>query len=94
MASEAVSPCDGIVPDIVVTDLALGGARRDGFWLLTQLRNHETCARAPVVTMTGRYFDASWRHQHTLDAVLVKPIDPIHLAALVADLVDRTRPIT
>ena len=78
--------CGKIRPDVIVTDLTFGGIIRDGAWLLAQLRTRSELAKIRVVAVTGRDLGASWREQHTFDAVLVKPVEPRQLVALVAEL--------
>jgi two-component system CheB/CheR fusion protein len=89
--SDALARCDAITPDIVVTDLTFGGLKRDGVWLLHELRRRSKLGHVPVVGVTGRDLDAAWQRQHEFNAVLIKPVDPIELVRVIASLVRRTQ---
>ena len=86
-AFEALDVLGRVVPDVLIVDLAMPG--RDGFWLMSQIRvlPPELGGRIPALACTG--------HEEIAPDVLAaagfehflrKPIDPWHLARLVAAL--------
>jgi CheY-like chemotaxis protein len=80
-AEDAYSQTLELVPDVVVTDIALPG--RDGFSLATDLRVQTKTRRIPVVAMTAYW--AADVHERAdragMDAILMKPCQPDHLIA-------------
>src|SRR5262249_52454624 len=83
-AELALSMCEQIVPDILVTDIAMPG--RDGFWLVGELQRRVTDDHRPIPavavtgqgsTMSGRYDAAGFAE------VLPKPVDPWELCRVV-----------
>ena len=89
--SQAIVHCHTVVPDVIVTDLTFGGLKRDGAWLLEQVRSNPLLAHVRVVAVTGRALDASWKQQYAFDAVLTKPVEPSRLRTLLADLTSTRR---
>ena len=80
-AEDAFSQTLEIVPDIVVTDIALPG--RDGFTFAADLRVQSRTRGVPVVAMTAYW--ASDVHERAdkagMSAILMKPCQPDHLIA-------------
>ena len=83
-AEQAVHLCEQILPDILVTDIAMPG--RDGFWLLGELRRRRGDGVRPIPaiavtgqgpTLPGRYDAAGFVE------VLRKPVDPWELCRVV-----------
>lgn len=70
-----------LIPDIVVTDIALPG--RDGFSLASDLRVEARTQAIPVVAMTAYW--AADVHERAdragMTAILMKPCQPDHLIA-------------
>jgi CheY-like chemotaxis protein len=91
-AEDAYSQSLELVPDIVVTDIALPG--RDGFTLAADLRVQARTRSIPVVAMTAYW--ASDVHERAdragMTAILMKPCQPDHLIAELNRVLDRTRP--
>jgi CheY-like chemotaxis protein len=82
-AEQAVHLCEQIVPDIIVTDIAMPG--HDGFWLLGELRRRQQEGhRIPVVAVTGQGQSTAGRYDAAGFAeVLRKPVDPWELCRVV-----------
>jgi CheY-like chemotaxis protein len=82
-AEQALRTCEQIVPNVVVTDIAMPG--RDGFWLLAELRARQDDGRpVPVVAVTGQGEPALSRFDTAGFAdVLRKPVDPWELCRVV-----------
>jgi CheY-like chemotaxis protein len=80
-AEEAYTQSQTLVPDIVVTDIALPG--RDGFSLAAELRVQARTRGIPVVAITAYW--ASDVHERAdragMTAILMKPCQPDHLIA-------------
>lgn len=74
-ATAALAALESVVPDALVTDLALPG--RDGFWLVEQVRRLPLHARLPIIAVTGYgqriHVEAAW--QAGVDDLLLKPVD-------------------
>jgi chemosensory pili system protein ChpA (sensor histidine kinase/response regulator) len=90
-AEDAYSQTLELVPDIVVTDIALPG--RDGFTLAMDLRVQARTRGIPVVAMTAYW--ASDVHERAdragMTAILMKPCQPDHLIAELHRVLDRAR---
>jgi CheY-like chemotaxis protein len=90
-AEDAYSKTQEIVPDIVVTDIALPG--RDGFTLAADLRVQARTRGIPVVAMTAYW--ASDVHERAdkagMTAILMKPCQPDHLIAELHRVLQRSR---
>jgi CheY-like chemotaxis protein len=82
-AEQAVHMCQQIVPDVILTDIAMPG--RDGFWLIDALRRHEQGSRrVPVIAVTGQGQGTAGRYDAAGFAeVLRKPVDPWELCRVV-----------
>ena len=88
-AEGALEAIAGILPDLILMDLALPGM--DGVELTRQLRTQEATRDIPVVALTAfamkrdedRALDAG------CDAYVVKPIDTRTLPSLLAELLAR-----
>jgi CheY-like chemotaxis protein len=80
-AEDAYSQSLALIPDVVVTDIALPG--RDGFSLATDLRVQARTREIPVVAMTAYW--AADVHERAdragMTAILMKPCQPDHLIA-------------
>ena len=82
-AEQALRMCEQILPDLLLTDIAMPG--RDGFWLLGELRARGDGQRTiPAIAVTaqghattGRYTEAGFVE------VLRKPVDPWELCRVV-----------
>ena len=90
-AEEGYSRSVELVPDIVVTDIALPG--RDGFTLAADLRIESRTRGIPVVAMTAYW--ASDVHERAdragMTAILMKPCQPDHLIAELNRVLHRGR---
>src|SRR4029453_12943556 len=90
-AEAAYSQTLELVPDVVVTDIALPG--RDGFSLASDLRVQARTCSIPVVAMTAYW--AADVHERAdragMTAILMKPCQPDHLIAELRRVLDRTR---
>jgi CheY-like chemotaxis protein len=80
-AEDAYSRSLELVPDVVVTDIALPG--RDGFSLAADLRIQTRTRSIPVVAMTAYW--AADVHERAdragMTSILMKPCQPDHLIA-------------
>jgi len=90
-AEDAYSQTLALVPDIVVTDIALPD--RDGFSLAADLRVQVRTRGIPVVAMTAYW--ASDVHERAdragMTAILMKPCQPDHLIAELHRVLQRSR---
>lgn len=90
-AEDAYTKTQELVPDIVVTDIALPG--RDGFSLAADLRVQARTRGIPVVAMTAYW--ASDVHERAdkagMTAILMKPCQPDHLIAELHRVLQRAR---
>jgi two-component system CheB/CheR fusion protein len=78
---DAVSTALEIIPDIVVTDIAMPGL--DGFGLAAALRADSLTKDVPIVGMTAHWTadTQSEGHRAGFSAMLLKPCTPTHLLA-------------
>jgi ATP-binding cassette subfamily B protein len=74
-APAALATAAAASPAIVMTDVALGRAARDGLWLLDQLRATPRLAAIPVVAVTGHADRRAELRGRGFDDVMIKPID-------------------
>lgn len=96
-ALEALEALAVVVPDVLVTDIAI--SNHDGHWLIRQIRaqTHERGRSVPAIAVTAHVKSHSLQPLQGADfqVVLHKPFDPWalcqHVAAL-ADRHDRGRP--
>jgi CheY-like chemotaxis protein len=90
-AEDAYSQSLELVPDVVVTDIALPG--RDGFSLASDLRVQARTRSIPVVAMTAYW--AADVHERAdragMTAILMKPCQPDHLIAELHRVLQRAR---
>lgn len=77
-----------VPPDVVVTDMQM--PRMSGFQLAQVLRSRAATARVPVVGLSGLVGFAAAAVAAGCNAILEKPCDPDHLAALLGRLLRRT----
>ncbi|HEU4371505.1 MAG TPA: response regulator [Methylomirabilota bacterium] len=89
-ADQALRVLDRVLPDVVVTDIAMPG--HDGYWLIAQLRKRDarTGNGVPVVAVTAH----AERHPSQFASAgfrghLRKPVDPDELCRLIEGLVRR-----
>jgi CheY-like chemotaxis protein len=80
-AEQAVQMCEQILPDVLLTDIAM--PERDGFWLVAELRRREGQGQRaiPVVAVTGQGHAPAGRSGFV--EVLRKPVDPWELCRVV-----------
>jgi len=78
-AEDAIAAIDAVVPDAIVTDIALPG--NDGFALAQQVREHPQAHHVPLVAMTAYWAkDVHERAERVgISATLLKPCQPEHL---------------
>ena len=90
-AEDALAQSLAMVPDVIVTDIALPG--RDGFALATEIRSEERTQRIPVVAMTAYWApDVHERADKAgITAILAKPCQPEHLIAELNRVLHRPR---
>ena len=90
-AEDALAQSRSVVPDVVVTDIALPG--RDGFALAADLQCDVRTRGIPVVAMTAYW--ATDVHERAdragITAILLKPCQPEHLIAELQRVLQRTR---
>jgi|SRR5690349_5830810 CheY-like chemotaxis protein len=82
-AETALRMCEQILPDVILTDIAMPG--RDGFWLVGQLRSRGDGQRPiPAIAVTGQGHATAGRYTEAgFIEVLRKPIDPWELCRVV-----------
>lgn len=83
-AELALRMCEQIVPDVLVTDIAMPG--RDGFWLVSELRRRVADGHPPIpaVAVTGQGASMAGRYDAAGFAeVLRKPVDPWELCRVI-----------
>jgi CheY-like chemotaxis protein len=75
-----------VLPDVVIVDIAM--PEHDGFWLLREFRTLAGADLVPVIAISAAPLDLL--RESVKDAgfalALVKPVDPMTLAGIVADL--------
>ena len=90
-AEDALEQASAVVPDVIVTDIALPG--RDGFSLATDLHNNNRTRGIPVVAMTAYW--ATDVHERAdragITSILLKPCQPEHLIAELQRVLHRSR---
>jgi CheY-like chemotaxis protein len=90
-AEDALTQSRAMVPDVIVTDIALPG--RDGFALATEIRCEAHTQDVPVVAMTAYW--ATDVHERAdkagITAILAKPCQPEHLIAELQRVLQRQR---
>jgi CheY-like chemotaxis protein len=83
-AEQAARMCEQILPDVILTDIAMPG--HDGFWLIGELRRRQADGGRPIpaIAVTGQgqatagLYDAAGFAE-----VLRKPVDPWELCRVV-----------
>lgn len=74
-ADGALAALHGVVPDALVTDLAM--PEHDGFWLVEQVRRSLALTRLPIIAVTGHgersHVESAWHAG--VDDLLLKPVD-------------------
>jgi CheY-like chemotaxis protein len=101
-AARVTAACDGgaaleairrVLPDILVADLAM--PRKDGFWLIEQVRAlpPQAGGRIPAVAVSALVAPPDIERAKAAGYTehVSKPADPGHLAALIGDLVRRSK---
>jgi CheY-like chemotaxis protein len=90
-AEHALAQCGELLPDAVVTDIALPG--RDGFALAADLQCQARTRGIPVVAMTAYWAaDVHARAERAgITAILLKPCQPEHLIAELQRVLQRNR---
>jgi CheY-like chemotaxis protein len=88
--AEALRLARHVLPDVVIVDIAM--PEHDGFWVISELRKLPGAENVPVIAISGAPLDLL--HDSVKDAgfalALVKPVDPMILAGIVADIVQDT----
>src|SRR5882724_1550378 len=85
-AEQALRMCEQILPDVVLTDIAMPD--RDGFWFIGELRARQTAGSRPIpaIAVTGQGMATPARCDAAGFAeVLRKPVDPWELCRIVED---------
>jgi CheY-like chemotaxis protein len=90
-AEDAIAAIDEVVPDAIVTDIALPG--NDGFVLAQQVREHPQACHVPLVAMTAYWAqDVHERAERAgISATLLKPCQPEHLIAELNRVLQQSR---
>ncbi|MGO9987767.1 MAG: response regulator [Steroidobacteraceae bacterium] len=90
-AEQAQSILSSVLPDLIVTDIALPGM--DGLTLTRMLKADARLKRVPVVALTGFAMkgDAERAAAAGCDAYITKPIDPRTFAEQIAMIVPASR---
>jgi CheY-like chemotaxis protein len=83
-ASEAFAMFVSWMPDVVVSDIALGD--EDGLTLMRRIRARDTDVRAVAVSGHDAPRDVERAYEAGFDAHLTKPVDPRALVRLVHEL--------
>jgi len=86
---QAVKWMEGEMPDIVLADV--GMPQPDGYALAQHMKQSERLRDVPVLLLTGAFepLDDDKARESACDGVLVKPFEPQHLVARVAELLSR-----
>lgn len=91
--SAALEAIRRLLPDILVADLAM--PRKDGFWLIQQVRAlpAEAGGRIPAVAVSALVAPPDIERAKALGYTehVAKPADPGHLATLIGELVKRSK---
>ena len=85
--AEALARLDaGLTPDAILLDVMM--PEMDGPSVLSSIRERPACATTPVIFMTAQAQDRETSHLMALGArgVIIKPFDPMSLAAQVERL--------
>ena len=85
-AEQALRMCEQILPDVILTDIAM--PERDGFWLIGELRARQEAGarRIPAIAVTGQGMGSPARCEAAgFVEVLRKPVDPWALCRVVED---------
>jgi len=79
---------EAVLPDVILLDLDL--PRKDGYWVLGQIRENPRLAHIPVIILTYLKNDEDSRraYDHQADFYLVKPMDLNQLFEIVRYLED------
>ena len=87
-AEQALRMCEQLLPDVVLTDIAM--PEMDGWTLLKRLRERRELDATPIVALTA--FPATERHgeESGFDRYLRKPIDPFELTEKLSELLKRS----
>ncbi|MGO8829940.1 MAG: response regulator [Steroidobacteraceae bacterium] len=90
-AEQALSILSSMLPDLIVTDIALPGM--DGLTLTRMLKADARLKRVPVVALTGFAMkgDAERAAAAGCDAYITKPIDPRTFAEQIAKVAPASR---
>ena len=86
---EALAAVRESPPDLVLLDVMM--PTRDGWEVADELRRDPRTRDIPIVFLTARVEQADRQHAHELGAVgyIVKPFDPIGLAATLETILER-----
>ena len=76
-ARSAVRACDEARPDVILSDLSM--PQYDGFDFLRAVRTRQTCARVPVIAVTGHAPLRARALEAGFYDFLTKPVDPAEL---------------
>jgi CheY-like chemotaxis protein len=91
-AREALETLAGIMPDVIVSDIGL--PEEDGYSLIRKIRSlpSESGGRTPAVALTAyaREEDAHRAFAAGYQIHLAKPVEPVELATVVANLGGRS----
>jgi len=87
----AVKWMEGEMPDIVLADV--GMPQPDGYAVAKHMKQSSRLRDVPVLLLTGAFepLDDDKARRSACDGVLVKPFEPQHLVARVAELLARQR---
>ena len=88
-APDAMSMLGTVVVDAVVTAIRLGPGLADGLWWFEQIRGSRDGEHVPVIALTAG--NPSELAGVGFVAVLVKPVNPLELVAIVIGALGTTR---
>jgi CheY-like chemotaxis protein len=90
-ARQALAFLDTVVPDALISDLAMPG--EDGLWLVSEMRKlpHHRGGRVPAIAVTahGRAYSQTVALRAGFQVYLTKPVEPEDLCSGVAQLLAR-----
>jgi two-component system response regulator AdeR len=88
--SETIQYLGNTVPDVLILDLNM--PKSSGYDVLNHIRQSGKPDLLRIIVVTGDAIAARYLDQDLVDLVLIKPVDPVTLAALAHRLVQDRKP--